>query len=156
MELYAQIINTYGESKSVPAQVIIDGFGYEPGTGSTSTPHRLRTIPADMIESIYVGGTSIIVTTRAVPRSVEKSLDSGIIHVDHPGYYQAREFSDISSSIPANLASTVLWDPDVAFDTNGKIKVSIKDGFQKSSYIVVLEGVSAQGDIISFRKKYGE
>ena len=154
-KLYARVINAYGETISIPSQVIIDGFGDEMG-GSTSTPHRLRTLPADMIESIFVGDGLVVVTTRTIPRSVEKSLDSGIIHIDHPGYYKAREFADLTSDTPSKLVSTVFWDPNVSFDEKGNLEISIKEDLQKSSYVVVLEGVSAQGDIISFRKRYGE
>jgi len=153
-KLMSTQINFYGETVVVPSQVIIDGFGAEPGGGSTSTPHRLRTLPADMIETIYVGEGVVIVTTRNIPRSVEKSLDSGIIHIDHPGYYQAREFAMVSSSTPGRFASTVHWDPNVIFDDNGNLKVAIKEAMQKPGYIVVLEGVSSQGDIISFRRRY--
>ena len=152
-KLYYTTINIYGETVVVPAQVIIDGFGEEPG-GSTSTTVQLRTLSADRIKAIYVGKGFISIQTRDIPRSVEERLDSGIIHIDHPGYYDAREFADVSSKIPAKLVSTVLWDPNVNFDDNGNLEISIRQDLQKSAYVVVLEGVSSQGDIISFRKKY--
>lgn len=155
-KLYSTIVNYYGETITFPAQVIIDGFGAEPGTGSTSTPHQLRTLPADMIETIFVGEGVVSITTRSIPRSVEKRIGSGIIHLNHPGYYEAREFSEITRDLPPKLVSTVLWNPDVQFDEQGNLEVTIKDGFQKSGYMVVLEGVSVRGDVISFRKKYGE
>ena len=152
-KMYATIINFYGETEVVPAQVIIDGIGGEPG-GSTTTPHQLRTLTADNIESMFVGATFISVTTRQIPRSVEKRLDSGIIYINHPGYYQAREFAKVTSNIPPDLASTVLWDPNVKFDEEGKIVVAIEQAYKKSGYVVVLEGVTTEGDIISFRKEY--
>lgn len=152
-KLLATIINTYGETVVIPAQVIIDGIGAEPG-GSTATTTRLRMLPADRIASIYVGGAKVIVNTRAIPRSVEKELDSGIIYIDHPGYYQAREFSKIREALRPQLMSTVVWDPNVAIDEDGKIQVSIDKDLHKEGYIVVLEGVSLQGDIINFRKKF--
>lgn len=153
-KLMSTQVTDLGETVIVPSQVIIDGFGFEPETGSTSTPHRLRTLPADMIETIFVGAGVVIITTRNIPRSVEKSLDSGIIHIDHPGYYQAREFAEVTSSTPGTLVSTVHWDPDVVFDDKGNLEVTIKEDLQKTGYVVILEGVSSQGDIISFRRKY--
>ncbi len=148
-QLMSSFINRYGEPVVVPSQVIIDGIGGEPG-GSTNAP-RLYGLTADRIKSIAVGKGFVSIVTRNIPRSVEKSLESGVMHIAHPGYYKAREFSTEIAPLPDENLSTLLWEPQVKVDEHGRIVLGIPKKEVEDGYVVVLEGLSDEGDIISFR-----
>lgn len=150
-KMYALTTDFQGAPVRIPMQIIIDGMGAEPG-GSNAGP--FLGLRADDIKTISVGAGFAVITTRAITRSREKYLESGIIHFDHPGYSKAREFSDLSVNELTSYSSlaTLHWESQVTFDENGEAHMNIQHRDETSSYIVKLEGVSASGQILSHTK----
>ena len=145
--LYSITTNFYGEQVYVPVQIIINGMGAEPG-GSTNVS-QLMGLTADDIEYIYINDGYVDIKTLGVPRSVRRSLESGIIHIAHPGYYQARAFNE---QYPEghDLATTIHWDPRLEKNEAGQYVIRIPGTKLRSGYILTVEGVSTRGDVISF------
>ena len=146
-KLYFIGTDKYGAETRIPVVISIDGMGAEPG-GSNATP--FLSLTADDIESIYVGGNAIAVTTRRIPRTLEAYLDSGILHIDHPGYSQAREFNNKVYAFGNTATSTgtaILWEPNLSFDDAGKAKLSIPYP-RAHSYEINIEGITLDGQPI--------
>jgi len=143
--------NKQGEQIVIPMQIVIDGLGAIPGEGSDAS--RFLSLSADNIDWIYVKGKNIAIGTRGVPRSLERSLESGIIHIGHPGYYNARTFAKVTKNKPTNISSTILWEPNINIDDQGLANILIdKKRIEGKDYVVVLEGVTKEGYILSIRR----
>ena len=148
-QLMSKYLNKYGEWVVRPSQVIIDGMGGEPG-GST-TARRLMGLTADDIQYAYVNKSVVVIVRRNIPRSVEKRLGSGIMHYVHPGYFAAREFSDVTAHLAPELSSTLYWDPDVKIDASGKLDLTIPSYAMDVDFVLTIQGVSQDGELISYR-----
>ena len=146
-KLVTTFFNNRGELVTVPVQVIINGMGADP-TGSNAL--RFLSLPADAIKTIAIGRTAIVVTTRKIPRSKQAYLESGILQYSHPGYYRAREFKLPEYPVHANydLRSTVLWEPNVAFDEHGTAVLEFAAANFPARYQIRVMGLSASGEIL--------
>lgn len=146
-KIYSIITNHQGEEIYVPIQIVIDGMGAEPGGSSAQ---RFYGLSADMIESIYISEAYVGITTRKISRTRERYLDSGIIHLDHPGYYKTREFSTNNMISKLSSQSTVYWDPSVNFDEGGQINIDLPEICSPCK--IDLQGISESGKIINYQK----
>lgn len=79
----------------------------------------------------------------------------GIITFIHPGFSRAREFyvpaytTDMSAQEGQDKRSTLYWNPILKLDENGNSKVTFFTSDLPATYKVVLEGISAEGEIIN-------
>ena len=140
--------NDLGQQTTAPMQIIINGMGANP-EGSNAA--RFLGLPADMIQTIYIDGGAIIITTRSIPRTRAAYLESGILQYDHPGYYQARAFKlpAYPQHLDYDLRSTVLWDPNFTFDKNGKAILKFDSNHFLSRYQINVVGTTESGKLIS-------
>jgi hypothetical protein len=82
---------------------------------------------------------------------VSDTHPTGIISLEFPGYYQAREFYSPRYDIPGthhdqdDYRTTLFWDPEILIDENGKAKVSFFTSDKSSAFRVVIEGVTHTG-----------
>ncbi|MBK6284265.1 MAG: hypothetical protein IPF54_17960 [Draconibacterium sp.] len=78
----------------------------------------------------------------------------GIISFIHPGFSKAREFyvpvysTDKSNQERPDNRSTLYWNPTVKLDEQGNSKVTFYTSDLYGTYKVVLEGISAESEII--------
>lgn len=145
-KLYSVFYTRLGERIKVPVQIIIDGMGADP-TGSNVGPFLGLT--ADRIESIYIGKTFIDIQTTNIPRSLKKSLESGILYVEHPGYYRAREFSpEYPSENILPFETTISWHPEIQPDEAGQTTLNFMIPNTISTIHINIEGISESGRII--------
>ena len=144
------IVNNFqGVEEYVPVAISINGAAPEPGG---SNANEFLGMTADQIESIVIGKTFIGITTRDIPRSLERYLESGIIHLYHPGYYKARQFNASGFLGPDTdaIEKTIYWQPKVAFDDTGKATCSIPKVLADQEYHIDLQGVSSSGELIYY------
>ena len=143
-KIYSIFTNYQGEEIYVPIQIIIDGMGAEPGGSSAQ---RFYGLSADMIESMYVSKAAVVITTRKIPRSRQRYLESGIIHLYHPGYHQAREFSRNDAISNLTPSSTLYWNPDIQVSTSGKLEIEIP--ISTKVFTLDIQGILDDGTIIN-------
>lgn len=85
----------------------------------------------------------------------ETKESKGIISFIHPGFSKAREFyvpvysTDKSNQERPDNRSTLYWNPTVKLDEQGNSKVTFYTSDLYGTYKVVLEGISAEGEIIN-------
>ena len=146
-KLYSIVVNRKGEIVYVPMQIVIDGMGAEKG-GSNALP--LYNISADQIQTIYVGKTFVNITTRDIPRSRERYLESGILNFVHPGFYRARQFSPYSlSQARNNISNSILWEPDFKLNEEGQGSLEFIPNPFIDQYSLKIEGITESGKIIN-------
>jgi hypothetical protein len=123
----------------------------------------LRNLPVDAVSfvdvlrwtdsSVYWGlGDVVAVYTRSADdyNPVVKETP-GIISLNWPGYYQAREFYSPKYDIPNpnhehdDYRTTLFWEPVVKPGENGKATISFYTSDKASVYRVVIEGITETG-----------
>lgn len=132
----------------VPLRFVIDGI--------VVTANIFETLTADLINYISINPPIISVYTRRNgPRSWQTRFLDGILNFTHPAYHQAREFYQPSygeSRSPedkADLRTAIHWEPNIAFNTEGKAVLSFYTADTPSSYEVRIEGIQLNGDPVS-------
>lgn len=85
----------------------------------------------------------------------ESKERNGIISFIHPGFSRPREFyvpvytKNDSNQERQDNRSTLYWNPTLKLDEQGNSKVSFYTSDLPATYKVVLEGISAEGEIIN-------
>lgn len=83
----------------------------------------------------------------------EKYPGLGITHFMHPGYYKAREFyspkyEQGDESFETDYRTTLFWSPSINFTEPDKSKLSFFTSDIESDYIIQVEGLTNDGQII--------
>ena len=132
----------------VPLRFIIDGI--------VVTPEIFQTLTADLINYISINPPIISVYTRRNgPRSWQTRIQDGILNFTHPAYHEAREFyqpsygESRSAQDKADLRTAIHWEPNIAFNAEGKAVLSFYAADTPSTYEVRIEGVQLNGEPVS-------
>ena len=143
-KLIAQLMDWQGNPVNAPVTLYVDGM-------ERMSSMDFLSIPADIIQNIYINGAFISITTRRISRTMEAYLDSGILQYEHPGYYSAREFfiPRYTTNPDQELRTTIQWQPKLQFDVNGKAVLNFTSGQEPIELQLQLQGISASGEIIS-------
>ena len=128
----------------------IDGIGAD---REGSNPYPFLSLPADRIKYINWNPICACITVikRAIPRSLQIKLESGILHYNHPGYSKSREFykPDYSKKLPIHqepdLRTAIHWLPNFEL-TKGQASIfSFYAADTPSTYNVRIEGITNTG-----------
>ena len=98
---------------------------------------------------------AIAVYTRRGSSDVINEERQGIINFTHPGYAQVREFyaprygTQKPEHVKPDIRSTLLWEPNVVFDSTGVATVSFYTSDQPGTYEVRLEGLTTPGEPVT-------
>lgn len=131
---------------------------------STATANSLNVQNIDFIDvikglratSIYgadgANGVIAIYTRRPGDRKIPIDEDAeGILNIQHPGYYQAREFyvpnydePDPRHSRP-DYRTTLYWNPSLRTDEQGRVDISCFTGDLQGRFQVLVQGMTPEG-----------
>jgi hypothetical protein len=139
--------------------VLIDGvpladpdkiFSYDP----------LKVKKLDIIQSQYIVGPAIfngIASFSTYEGAFDRfELDPRLVAIDYDGLQLQREFyspayetkEQLEKRIP-DFRNTLLWSPDITTDREGETKIQFYTSDRPGTYIVILQGMSADGDFVS-------
>jgi len=143
-----------GIEGKVPMSIAINGMGAD---RQGSDPARFLSLPADMIDYIFFHPdcACIDIKARAVPRSLQIKLESGVLNLDHSGYQNAREFyaPDYAKNLPihqeSDLRTAIHWAPNVKISRNQSTKLSFYAADTPTIYEVRVQGLTEHGMPIS-------
>lgn len=115
------------------------------------------------VPAVYMllDGSIIHVYTRRYSDDANIKKDvPGIINFKHPGYYLSREFyvpnydeKDDAHAKP-DYRSTLYWNPDIFIDEDGKASFEFFTSDEKEEYILLIEGMTADGKFITGEKSF--
>ena len=143
-----------------PMQIIVDGVYMESDQlDNISVPdiasiEVLRSIGNTAIYGSRGGNGVIVITTkRGDEGAVYNRYAPGVVTYSPKGYYKAREFYSPKYDDPKvkakmqDLRSTIYWAPNVVTDKDGNASLSFFNADGKGTYRIVIEGISADGDL---------
>ncbi|MEN0003068.1 MAG: carboxypeptidase-like regulatory domain-containing protein [Bacteroidota bacterium] len=115
-----------------------------------------QSLTADMIDYIVIQNTYIGVYTRKNgPRSLQASLQNGILNFSHRPYDPIPSFEGPDYTTPKpihqkpDLRTCLHWSPRLRFDATGKAQVRFFAADTPGMYEVRIEGVLPDGQIVS-------
>jgi len=138
------------------ASFLLDGSPVSAGFLNTFPMDRIAFIDIikSMSKSTALGGNQsgiVAVYTKSSIEGDARERVSDIVTIDHPGYYQSREFYTPQNGEvdPSKLSyrSTLLWDPNVQFQ-NQKATIEFYTSNQSGNYILAIEGISNHGEVL--------
>lgn len=121
-------------------------------------PQKIKRL--DIIQSRYVLGRSIFngIASFSTYEGVFDgfSLDPRLVAIDYDGLQLQREFYSpvyetkelFENRIP-DFRNTLLWSPDITTDQDGEAKIQFYTSDSPGKYIVLLQGMSANGNFVS-------
>lgn len=124
----------------------------------TYDPLKIKKL--DIIQSRYVFGSSIFngIASFSTYDGVFDgySLDPRLVAIDYDGLQLQREFyspvyetqEQLEKRIP-DFRNTLLWSPDIITDQDGKAMIQFYTSDRPGKYMVVLQGMSANGNFVS-------
>ncbi|MCB0606804.1 MAG: TonB-dependent receptor plug domain-containing protein [Lewinella sp.] len=148
-------------SLSNPATILLDGVTISSSTANAISPQQIAFI--DVIRGLSAssifgaagrGGVIALYTYPPGHRSkaVYDTEQPGIVHLRHPGYYQARAFYNPVYDTPKresdkpDYRTLLYWNPKVAVDEKGTATLVFYTGDRTSTYRIQLEGMTGQRD----------
>jgi hypothetical protein len=153
-----EIITMRGVSGAgAAALILVDGLAMDAETVATINPNDVAVIDilkgasAAFYGSRAINGVVAIYTRQLSGFSEVSSPSPGIINMKHPGYYQAREFyaptydKKQPEHIKPDFRTTLFWDPVLKMDKKGEAKLSFYTSDKRSSYRIVVEGITEDG-----------
>ncbi|MDP9229383.1 MAG: hypothetical protein M3O67_01775, partial [Bacteroidota bacterium] len=139
--------------------VLLDGvFLSDADKILTYDPLKVKRL--DIIQSQYVLGSSIFngVASFSTYEGVfdKFELDPKLVAIDYDGLQLQREFyspvyetkEQLEKRIP-DFRNTLLWSPDITTGPDGKTMIQFYTSDRPGKYMVVLQGMSANGDLVS-------
>jgi len=147
-------------SMNTPMTIVIDGITVDPDILNDISANDIGSIEvlrSSMYTAIYGGrgggGVLIVTTKRGDSNYSIQRYAPGIITYTPKGYYKARTFYSPKYDDPktntqiADLRSTVYWAPNLITNKEGKASFDYFNPDGKGSYRVVVEGISADGNL---------
>jgi TonB-dependent SusC/RagA subfamily outer membrane receptor len=144
----------------VPMQLVVDGTFVSPDFLGAINPHDVESIEIlksasnTAIYGIRGGGGVLVINTKRGERNMSYgSYAAGIVSFKPQGLYKSREFYSPNYDDPtinpkiADLRTTVYWNPNIITDTTGKAIVEFFNGDNIGSHAVIVEGITARGEI---------
>ena len=114
----------------------------------------------DVVQSQYIIGPSIfngVASFSTYEGEFDKfEFDPRLVAIDYDGLQLQREFyspayetkQQLEKRIP-DFRNTLLWSPDITTDQDGKTKIEFYTSDRPGKYMVLLQGMSANGDCVS-------
>ncbi len=138
-------------SSGTEAAIALDGKLVSFNFLETIDPHSIAIV--DILTGFYASGLygtdPVIALVSKDPSEVAKP-QSGILNLQHPGYYQAREFycpdyelSPVTNPKP-DYRTTLFWDPDISI-TDRSAEIRFFTGDQPGTYLIWIEGLTEDG-----------
>jgi hypothetical protein len=124
----------------------------------TYDPLKIKRL--DVVQSRYVLGPAVFngIASFSTYEGVFDgfSLDPRLVAIDYDGLQLQREFyspvyetkDQLEKRIP-DFRNTLLWSPDITTDPDGKTMIHFYTSDKGGKYIVVLQGMSANGNFVS-------
>jgi len=121
-------------------------------------PQKIKRL--DIFQNRYVLGRSIFngIASFSTYEGVFDgfSLDPRLVAIDYDGLQLQREFYSpvyetkelFENRIP-DFRNTLLWSPDITTDQDGEAKIQFYTSDSPGKYIVLLQGMSANGNFVS-------
>ncbi|WP_017731188.1 TonB-dependent receptor plug domain-containing protein [Nafulsella turpanensis] len=148
------------------ALFLLDGMPVEPQVMNTIFGHDIAYI--DVVKGAKTAafgsrgsnGIIAVYTKRGVGQQPINEDVPGIITFKYPGYYLAREFytpnyhKDDPSHAKPDFRSTLYWNPDIFIDENGEAEIKFFTSDEKEEYILLIEGITADGRFITGEKTF--
>ncbi|MEM9987384.1 MAG: TonB-dependent receptor plug domain-containing protein, partial [Bacteroidota bacterium] len=110
----------------------------------------VRGLRATSVYGEAANGGIVAIFTKAAyePNEGREIQEPGVLKISHPGYYQAREFyvpprAKQNTSPLLEPRNTLYWESDLTLDQNGQAKVSFPGSNQAGTYLIVVQGLSA-------------
>ncbi len=152
-ERTVRIRGTNSISLNPNASFLLDGAVVTAGFLNTFPMDRIAFIDVikSMSKSTALGGNQsgvVAVYTKSTIEGDPKERVSDLVSMEHPGYYQAREFYQPESGDASNrmleYRTTLHWEPKLTFE-DGKAEIEFYTSNQSTSYLIVVEGITDQG-----------
>ena len=160
---YAIIRGITSLEGSNEALIVIDGIPTDNAAASSISIFDVAVIdvlsgPNAALYGMRGANGVIAIYTRRGRRAAPVGLSqTGILRVDHPGYYQARQFYAPTYDNPQpgaarpDFRTTLHWAPLVTVAENGRAKLRFFTSDKHSSYEVIVEGMTATGQPVHAR-----
>lgn len=149
------------------AKFFVDGIEVPNISSLNLNPTRILAI--DVIRGLYAstlygsganGGVISIITKDPSKVNVAKAVQAkGTINMQHPGYYQGREFykpsyakKSIDTERP-DLRTTIYWNPAVNIKSKSKT-IKFYSGDKSGRFLIRVEGISGEGVPFVARKVF--
>ncbi|MDW3649728.1 MAG: hypothetical protein R8P61_21840 [Bacteroidia bacterium] len=146
--------------EALPALIVLDGAPISDARAAMIQANqilvidRLQGIQATALWGIQGAGGVIIVTSRDPDKQrnlmAAETRIKGVMNLEHPGFYQAREFYapnyDIEKEGPdlPDLRTTLYWNPDIRIkDEAASLDFFVGDRAQE--FLIWVEGISEEG-----------
>jgi len=142
---------------SGPMLVIVDGF--EGADLNFLTAEDVETIEVLKYSSASIYGVSggngvLVITTKQTRAPNPKDVTAvGVLPINVPGYYKAREFYSPKYETPLamqnqpDLRTTIYWSPDIKTDASGNASFDYYNADGAGNYKVTIEGIDKDGNI---------
>lgn len=149
-----------------PMMIVLDGV---PISGNEASINSIPTVDVQTIEvlrsgsklvvyGMEAGGGVLLITTKRggmdynkVNESQKKIKVPGLQSIIYNGYHKSREFYTAKFEAADNhnriIARTILWNPSIHTDEDGKATISLKPGINANKIDVIIEGISSDGKI---------
>ena len=133
------------------AMILLDGTPVSEVTANTIPVDRVAFV--DVIKSlnktaVYGRNNGVIaIYTKVAQDRNKKESKTGVLNMEHPGYYRARQFYQppaTSNSAKPDHRSTLYWQPSLELDGK-KATLSFTTADRSSIYELRVEGMSSEG-----------
>lgn len=154
--------------EATPALIVVDGspvnnaIAAQIQASQIKVIDRLQGLQASALWGPQGAGGVIIVTTRAPSEQrnllAAETKIKGAINIDHPGFYQARQFYAPNYRIKKegpkepDLRTTLYWNPDIRIKDE-KVAFDFFMGDRTEEFVIWVEGISDKGIPFSAAKK---
>jgi hypothetical protein len=156
LKMFAPSLNGFYDGDML---VLLDGVPLsEPNKIFTYDPLKVKRL--DVIQNRYVLGPFIFngIASFSTYGGVFDgfSLDPRLVAIDYEGLQLQREFyspvyetKEQSEKRIPDFRNTLLWSPDITTDQDGKTLIQFYTSDRTGKYMVVLQGMSANGNFVS-------
>ena len=135
-------------TSGTPVTVMLDGVPVK--------PEDVQLINAQDIDHVLAYNGRLIMTTKRGELTASTKYIPGITSYAPKGYYRERIFysprydqeSERQKRIP-DFRSTLYWNPNVPIDESGNASMQFYTSDKKGDFLIVLQGINANGEIVS-------